>query len=327
MIGSLMYLTASRPDIQFLTCLCTRYQANSKEYHLIVVKRIFIYLKGTPSLGPWYPKCSGFDLKGYSDSDYDGCNIDNKSTLGAFAAGCCANILCMKSQLSDYDIVLEKLPIFCDNTSAITLSNNSVLFVETLSCYTCSDSLLLTPLCCDDIHDVTPRVSALAGCDNIGGSRGSSEVGVGAAEEGKVIFLVFQRQGRERDSRNAALAGPNNSKKEGGGMKCPCQSSQIVIEDLLQGFWQNITKSLRDAIGYEYVLSSSNGWTNYHSSIQCALFEALYGKKRRSPILWVEIRESGLIGPELVQETTDKVVLIKEKLKVARDCQKSYVGY
>ncbi|GKB70426.1 putative reverse transcriptase domain-containing protein [Tanacetum coccineum] len=62
----------------------------------------------------------------------------------------------------------------------------------------------------------------------------------------------------------------------------------------------------------------------YHSSIQCAPFEALYGRKCRSPVLWAEIRESRLIGPELVQETTDKVVLIKEKLKAARDRQKSY---
>ncbi|GKC18490.1 retrovirus-related pol polyprotein from transposon TNT 1-94 [Tanacetum coccineum] len=83
MIGSLMYLTASRPGIQFSTCLCARYQANPKESHLIVVKRIFRYLKGTPSLGLWYPKCSGFDLKGYLDSDYPGCNIDRKSTTGA----------------------------------------------------------------------------------------------------------------------------------------------------------------------------------------------------------------------------------------------------
>ncbi|GKB99402.1 retrovirus-related pol polyprotein from transposon TNT 1-94, partial [Tanacetum coccineum] len=126
MIGSLMYLTASRPDIQFSTCLCARYQANPKESHLIAVKRIFRYLKGTPSLGLWYPKCSGFDLKGYSDSDYAGCNMDRKSTSGACqllggklvcwsakkqqsvamssaeaeyvaAAGCCANILWMKS--------------------------------------------------------------------------------------------------------------------------------------------------------------------------------------------------------------------------------------
>ncbi|GJU68998.1 reverse transcriptase domain-containing protein [Tanacetum coccineum] len=66
-------------------------------------------------------------------------------------------------------------------------------------------------------------------------------------------------------------------------------------------------------------------YTNsYHSSIRCASFEALYGRKCRSPVLWAEIGESSLIGPELVQETTDKVVLIKEKLKAARDRQKSY---
>ncbi|GJX73855.1 hypothetical protein Tco_0312450 [Tanacetum coccineum] len=124
MNGSLIYLTASRPNIQFSTCLCARYQANPNESHLIAVKRIFRYLKGTPSLGLWYPKCSGFDLKGYSDSDYAGCNMDRKSTSGAcqllggklvcwsakkqqyvamssakaeyVAAGCCANILWMK---------------------------------------------------------------------------------------------------------------------------------------------------------------------------------------------------------------------------------------
>ncbi|GJW44545.1 putative reverse transcriptase domain-containing protein [Tanacetum coccineum] len=63
---------------------------------------------------------------------------------------------------------------------------------------------------------------------------------------------------------------------------------------------------------------------SYHSSIRCAPFEALYGRKCRSPILWAEIGKSSLIGPELVHETTNKVVLIKEKLKAARDRQKSY---
>ncbi|GJR79730.1 retrovirus-related pol polyprotein from transposon TNT 1-94 [Tanacetum coccineum] len=80
MIMSLMYLTASWPDIQFSTCLCTRYHANPKDSNPIAVKRIFKYLKGTPSLGMWYQKCLGFDLKGYSDSDYAGCNMDIKST-------------------------------------------------------------------------------------------------------------------------------------------------------------------------------------------------------------------------------------------------------
>ncbi|GKE54792.1 hypothetical protein Tco_1489948 [Tanacetum coccineum] len=135
MIRSLMYLTTSKPDIQFSTCLCARYQANPKESHLIAVKRIFRYLKGTLSLGLWYPKCSGFDLKGYSDSDYAGCNMDRKSTSAeaeyVAAAGCCANILRMKSQPTDYDIIYEKVQIFCDNTSAIAISNNPVLHSRT----------------------------------------------------------------------------------------------------------------------------------------------------------------------------------------------------
>nr|GEW16158.1 retrovirus-related Pol polyprotein from transposon TNT 1-94 [Tanacetum cinerariifolium] len=102
---------------------------NPKESHLIAIKRIFRYLKGTPSLGLWYLKCLGFDLKGYSDSDFAGCNIDKKSTLAAVS--CCANILWMKSQLTDYDIIYENIPIFCDNTSAIAISNNLFLHSRT----------------------------------------------------------------------------------------------------------------------------------------------------------------------------------------------------
>ncbi|GJR91966.1 hypothetical protein Tco_0215977, partial [Tanacetum coccineum] len=83
MIWSLMYLTATRPDIQFSIVLCARYQSNPKESHLTTVKRTLGYLKGTPTLGLYYLKCSSFDLKGYSDSDYAGCNMDRKSTLGA----------------------------------------------------------------------------------------------------------------------------------------------------------------------------------------------------------------------------------------------------
>ncbi|GKG28329.1 hypothetical protein Tco_0406656, partial [Tanacetum coccineum] len=133
MIGSLMYLTATRPDIQFPTVLCVRYQSNPKESHLTAVKRILMYLKDTPTFGLYYPKCSGFDLKGYSNSNYAGCNMDRKSTSGSCqvlggklvcwsakkqqsvamssveaeyvdAAGCYASILWMKSQPSDYDI-------------------------------------------------------------------------------------------------------------------------------------------------------------------------------------------------------------------------------
>ncbi|GJU40956.1 hypothetical protein Tco_1193913 [Tanacetum coccineum] len=87
----------------------------------------------------------------------------------------------------------------------------------------------------------------------------------------------------------------------------------------------NDAKSIRNAFRYEYGLSSSDGWTNYYSSIRYAPFEALYGRKCRSPVLWAEIGDIRLIGPELVQETTDKVGVIRDRLKAARDRQKSYV--
>ncbi|GJS65390.1 retrovirus-related pol polyprotein from transposon TNT 1-94 [Tanacetum coccineum] len=160
MIGSLMYLTASRPDIQFSTCLCVRYQANPKESHLVAVKIIFRYLKGTPNLCLWYSKGSGFDLKAYSDSDYAGCNLDRKSTSRGCqilrgklvcwsvkkqssvamssaeaeyvaAVVCYAQVLWIKSQLTDYDVLYDKVLIFCDNTSAISISNNLVLHSRT----------------------------------------------------------------------------------------------------------------------------------------------------------------------------------------------------
>nr|GFC32260.1 uncharacterized mitochondrial protein AtMg00810-like [Tanacetum cinerariifolium] len=82
MIGSLMYLTASRSDIMFDVCACARHPVTPKECHLHALKRIFRYLKGNPKLGLWYPKESPFDLVAYSDSDYGGANQDRKSTTG-----------------------------------------------------------------------------------------------------------------------------------------------------------------------------------------------------------------------------------------------------
>ncbi|GJS90595.1 hypothetical protein Tco_0773231 [Tanacetum coccineum] len=72
MIGSLMYLTASRPYIMFAVCACARFQVSPKISHLLVVKRIFGYLKGKPSLGLWYSKDSLLELVAYTNSDYDG---------------------------------------------------------------------------------------------------------------------------------------------------------------------------------------------------------------------------------------------------------------
>ncbi|GJY65504.1 putative ribonuclease H-like domain-containing protein [Tanacetum coccineum] len=82
MIGSLMYLTASRPDIMFAVCACARFQVSPKTSHLLAVKRIFRYLKGKPSLGLWYSKDSPLELVAYTDSDYAGATQDRKSTTG-----------------------------------------------------------------------------------------------------------------------------------------------------------------------------------------------------------------------------------------------------
>ncbi|GKC79875.1 uncharacterized mitochondrial protein-like protein, partial [Tanacetum coccineum] len=83
MIGSLMYLTSSRPDIMFLVCVCSRFQVQPKVSHLHAVKRIFRYLKGQPKLGLWYPKDSPFILEAFSDYDYAGSSLDKKSTTGS----------------------------------------------------------------------------------------------------------------------------------------------------------------------------------------------------------------------------------------------------
>ncbi|GKB25668.1 hypothetical protein Tco_0865069 [Tanacetum coccineum] len=136
------------------------YQAKAKESHLVAIKRIFRYLKGTPNLGLWYPKGSGFDLKAYLDSDYAGCNLDRKITSRGcqilraklvcwsekkqnslamssaeveyvVAVRCCAQVLWIKSQLADYDILYDKVPIFCDNKSVIAISNNPLVHSRT----------------------------------------------------------------------------------------------------------------------------------------------------------------------------------------------------
>ncbi|GJR94489.1 hypothetical protein Tco_0266663 [Tanacetum coccineum] len=82
MIGLLMYLTASRSDIMFAVCACTRFQVTPKVSHLHAMKRIFKYLKGQPKLGLWYPRDSPFNLEAFSDSNYAGASLDRKSTTG-----------------------------------------------------------------------------------------------------------------------------------------------------------------------------------------------------------------------------------------------------
>jgi hypothetical protein len=82
MIGSLLYLTATRPDIQFSVCLCARFQASPRTSHRLAVKRIFRYLRHSPDFGLWYSVSSSLALHGFLVTDFAGCQLDRKSTSG-----------------------------------------------------------------------------------------------------------------------------------------------------------------------------------------------------------------------------------------------------
>nr|GEU44938.1 uncharacterized mitochondrial protein AtMg00810-like [Tanacetum cinerariifolium] len=122
MILSLMYLSASRPDIMFAVCACSRFQVTPKLTYLYAVKRIFRYLKRQPKLGLWYPRDSPFDMEAYSDSDYAGANLDRKSRTGEYvvAAYCCGQVLWIQNQMLDYGFNFMNTKIYIDNENAQT---------------------------------------------------------------------------------------------------------------------------------------------------------------------------------------------------------------
>ncbi|GJU79391.1 hypothetical protein Tco_1276461 [Tanacetum coccineum] len=141
MVGTLMYLTGSRPDVTFVVCMCARYQAKPTEKHLHAVKRIFKYLRGTVNRGLWYPKDSSIALTAYADCQdtrrstsksmqllgdrlVSGSSKRQKSaaissTEAEYIAlsGCCAQVLWMRSKLTDYGLGFNKIPMYCDNKS------------------------------------------------------------------------------------------------------------------------------------------------------------------------------------------------------------------
>ncbi|GJV35356.1 hypothetical protein Tco_1407833 [Tanacetum coccineum] len=136
-------------------CMCARYQAKPTEKHLHVIKRIFKYLRGTINRGLWYPKDSSIALTAYADTDHAGCQDTRRSTSRCMQllgdklvswsskrqksaaissteatyialSGCCAQVLWMRSQLTDYGLGINKIPMYCDNKSVIALCCNNV---------------------------------------------------------------------------------------------------------------------------------------------------------------------------------------------------------
>ncbi|GKA92414.1 putative ribonuclease H-like domain-containing protein, partial [Tanacetum coccineum] len=160
MIGSLMCLTASRPDITFAVCACASFQVTPKVSHLHAVKRIFRYLKGQPKLGLWYPRDSPFYLESFSDSDYAGASLDRKSTTGGCqflgkrliswqckkqtivanstieveyvaAANFDRQVLWIQNQMLDYGFNFMNTKIYIDNESTICIVKNPKFHAKT----------------------------------------------------------------------------------------------------------------------------------------------------------------------------------------------------
>ncbi|GJT17642.1 hypothetical protein Tco_0876348 [Tanacetum coccineum] len=160
MVRSLMYLTASRPDLVFATCFCARYQARPTKKHLKEVERIFRYLKKTIHMGLRYPKDTSFKLTYFLDADHAGCLDTCKSTSGGIhfvgnklvswpskkqdctamstaeteyvsMSACCAQIILMRTQLTDCGFHFYKIPMYCDSKSATTIFCNPVQHTRT----------------------------------------------------------------------------------------------------------------------------------------------------------------------------------------------------
>nr|KYP63420.1 Retrovirus-related Pol polyprotein from transposon TNT 1-94 [Cajanus cajan] len=160
MVGSLLYLTASRPGIMFSVCVYARFQVRPKEIHLQAFKHILRYLKGTTNLGINFYKSQNFSLLGYCDADYTGDKWDRKSTSGGchflgrcvvswtskrkntialstceaeyvIAGQCLTQLLWIKHQMEDYNIYESSIPVLCDNTTAISISKDPVLHSRT----------------------------------------------------------------------------------------------------------------------------------------------------------------------------------------------------
>jgi hypothetical protein len=160
-IGSLVYITTSHPDIMHVVGIVGRYQVTPKQSHLLAVKRIFRYLKGTMDYGLWYPRSHNFQLSVYSDVDWANCVDERKSMSGgAFfliyslvswlskkkgsislstieveyiaVVTCCTQVLWMIQTLADFEVkYTASIPIQCDNINAISVSKNLVFHSKT----------------------------------------------------------------------------------------------------------------------------------------------------------------------------------------------------
>nr|GEX22974.1 uncharacterized mitochondrial protein AtMg00810-like [Tanacetum cinerariifolium] len=343
MIGSLMYVTSSKPDIMFAICMCARYQANPNEHHVSAVKRIFRYLKGTINLGLWYPKDSGFDLTAYSDADHAGCHLDQKNTSGSVqflgeklvcwsskkqncvsistteseyvaVSSCCAQVLWMRTQLTNYGFFYDNVPIYRDSKSTIAISCNPARKPENLDAEDVGGMLVenLRESNNPKKEKLKPRIDGTLCLNNksclpcYGDLRTLIML-----ESHKSKYYVHSGSDKMYQDMKKLYWWPN-MKANIATYVSKCLKCLKVKAEHQKPFGKALTM-------IEFLYNNS-----YHASIKAAPFKALYGRKYRSPVCWAEVEDAQLSGPELIHETTKKIVQIKQKIQAARDRQKSY---
>nr|GFB02011.1 reverse transcriptase domain-containing protein [Tanacetum cinerariifolium] len=286
MIGSLMYLTSSRPDIMFAFYACARFQVTTKASHLHVFKRIFRYLKGKPHLGLWYPKDLPFNLVIYLDSDYAGASLDRKSTRGVYvaAASCCAQVLWTHNQLLDYGYnFMQILNAQTEARKPKNIKKEDVRGYDTIWVIVdrLTKSAIFTPIRETDPMDKLARIYL-------------KEV---VSRHGIPVSIISDRDSRFASNFWISLQNALGTRLD----------MSTTYHPKTNGQSERTIQTLKDMLR-ACEIDFGKGWVNhlplveisynnsYHASIKVAPFEALYGQKCRSHVCGTEVGEAQILS-------------------------------
>nr|GEX68505.1 reverse transcriptase domain-containing protein [Tanacetum cinerariifolium] len=308
---------------------------HATEKHLTAVKRIFRYLKDTINMGLWYPKDAGFKLSAFSDSDHAGCldsrgdklvswsskkqDCTSKSLVEAeyvSLSTCCAQVLWMITQLTDYGFHFDKIPMYCDSKAAIAISYNPVQHSHTKHI---------------DVryHFIKEKVEkGIIELFFVGNEYHLADLFTKALPEDRFKFLVRRLAVREdyKMERFARLYINEIVARYG----VPVSFISDRDSRFTSRFWQSLQKALRAqldmCIAYHPQTDGQSERTiqTLEDMLSaCTIdFEGNWDTHSPLPIAWAEVEEIKLIGPKTVQETTEKIFQTKDRLKSARDRQK-----
>nr|GEV29804.1 hypothetical protein [Tanacetum cinerariifolium] len=325
MIGALMYLTSSGLDIVNSTCVCARYQDHPIEKHLKEVKRIFHYLRGTVNMGLWYTKDSSFELTEFSDADYANRRDLPKDTL-------IDRLEVLRSdekRLEDIPVVKEFSDIFLEDLPGLppvrqvefqidlipraAPKNKNLIWGEEQE----SAFQLLKQKRCEALI-----LALLEGNDDFAIYCDASLQGLGSVLMQREKVITYASQQLKPHEENYTT----HDRELGAVSLQNALGTQLDMSTAYHpetdGQSEKTIQTLKDMMR-ACVIDFGKGWdrhlpliefsynNSYHASIKAASFEALYGRKCRSPVCWAEVGDIQLTGPEIIHETIEKIVQIR----------------